>query len=321
MATFLDFPAWNFARIVRGTKSLGALVAEENRDTIYGYEAVLNGDGWTLTTQWYYSEAEAIKEILALVGSYHNTHSTASGTLQFIGATGVGTRTRTDDVAETLYFLGSASGTKTTINTGLVQTVQGITGITATGSGRLLVLAIAGSGLNVTSVTDNKGNSWGKIDGTSNVQLWASIGSIAGVTTVSVNYGAAPSAFSYIFREYNTSYQTLDAHAIDTLGSIVISGGVANSTGSGTLSASGELVIGYGVLSDTAVANNGFAHYIENTGSTRAMMEDKNSTSTASVSTSIMMPGGGNVYLGVAVFRAGVILQPDPGGGGEGGGV
>lgn len=152
---------------------------------------------------------------------------------------------------------------------------------TAAGNTLMLVSACAGSPTQgATAVTDNKGNTWTKIDGangaggTTSGTFWYSPNALAAVTTLTITYNNTTSSGGLVFREYSgLTSAPLDVHVIEAFQN---TGTTLNSGPTASTTQAFELVIGWAYASAIAVtAGAGYGNFTNsNTSGVTANIED-----------------------------------------------
>lgn len=188
----------------------------------------------------------------------------------------------------TIIQTASTSGTGST----LALTVSSTT------AGNLLVLAVA-CNASVSSVTDNQGNIWVNRSGATIGTLWDCVSSgIGNVTTVTVHL-VAPVAAVVKFREYS-GVGAFDVKVFQSNTSNNL-----NSSASSATSSTVELVLGWGMVTNTSIptVGAGYGNFSGNSGSVQSVfMEDLLTSSTGAQTATATGSGSPTWICGVATY-------------------
>jgi hypothetical protein len=188
----------------------------------------------------------------------------------------------------------------------------------ASTSGNLIVVHIDwdGQSRNVTAVTDNKGNSYAKINGTTNwngpnyaAELWYAynITGGAGAITVKAKLSGNPTSFSQIYiSEYSgivSIADPLDQNAV------AIGNSLAVSSGTKTTIYNNELVYGASIGASGALTKG--AGFNLRSGANSNIIEDKNAATVGSYNTSFTSAGGNWVaQMATFISTSSIIVLP-----------
>jgi hypothetical protein len=185
-------------------------------------------------------------------------------------------------------------------------------------SGNLIVVHVDwdGQANNVTAVTDNKGNTYKKINGTTNwnglsyaAELWYAynITGGAGAITVKAKLSGNPTSFSQIYiSEYSgivSLGDPLDQNAV------AIGNSLAVSSGSKTITYNNELVYGASIGASGALTKG--AGFNLRSGANSNIIEDKNAAAVGSYNTSFTSAGGNWVaQMATFISTSSIIVLP-----------
>jgi hypothetical protein len=169
----------------------------------------------------------------------------------------------------------------------------------ASTSGNLIIVHIDWDGQtrNITTVTDNKGNSYAKINGTTNwngpnyaAELWYAynITGGAGAITVKAKLSGAPTTFSQIYiSEYSgivSVANPLDQNSVATGNSLAVS------TGTKTITYNNELVYGVSIGASGTLSKG--AGFTSRSTANSNIVEDKNAATVGAYDASFTSAGG-----------------------------
>jgi hypothetical protein len=188
----------------------------------------------------------------------------------------------------------------------------------ASTSGNLIIVHVDWDGQtnNVTAVTDNKGNSYKKINGTTNwdgpnyaAELWYAynITGGAGAITVKAKLSGNPTSFSQIYiSEYSgivSIADPLDQNAVATGNALAVS------SGSKTTTYNNELVYGASIGASGALTKG--AGFSLRSGANSNIIEDKNGAAVGSYNASFTSAGGNWVaQMATFISTSSVIVLP-----------
>jgi hypothetical protein len=188
----------------------------------------------------------------------------------------------------------------------------------ASTSGNLIVVHIDwdGQSRNVTAVTDNKGNSYAKINGTTNwngpnyaAELWYAynITGGAGAITVKAKLSGNPTSFSQIYISEYSGIVSL-ADPLDQ-NAVAIGNSLAVSTGFKTITYNNELVYGASIGASGALTKG--AGFNLRSGANSNIIEDKNAAAVGSYNASFTSASGNWVaQMATFISTSSIIVLP-----------
>ncbi len=188
----------------------------------------------------------------------------------------------------------------------------------ASTSGNLIVVHIDwdGQSRNVTAVTDNKGNSYAKINGTTDwnganyaAELWYAynIAGGAGAITVKAKLSGNPTTFSQIYiSEYSGIVSVADP--LDQ-NAVAIGNSLAVSSGSKTITYNNELVYGASIGASGALTKG--AGFNLRSGANSNIIEDKNAATVGSYNAAFTSASGNWVaQMATFISTSSIIVLP-----------